>query len=135
MEHPVDIILQDSYDGAVNMIINDGKNRPRLINSRFSVQDENTFKIPDHSGFKDTNIYDEETFDVDTQLKAIPIKIPIVTYDGLIDNGGKLSCGTYTFYFKLADADGNETEVIAESGIVQCHIGSPNSPSAIRMGL
>lgn len=135
MEHPVDIILQDSYDGAVNMIINDGKNRPRLINSRFSVQDENTFKIPDHSGFKDTNIYDEETFDVDTQLKAIPIKIPIVTYDGLIDNGGKLSCGTYTFYFKLADADGNETEVIAESGIVQCHIGSPNSPSAMRMGL
>lgn len=135
MEHPVDIILQDSYDGAVNMIINDGKNRPRLINSRFSVQDENTFKIPDHSGFKDTNIYDEETFDVDTQLKAIPIKIPIVTYDGLIDNGGKLSCGTYTFYFKLADADGNETEVIAESGIVQCHIGSPNSPSAIRMGI
>jgi hypothetical protein len=78
MEHPVDIILQDSYDGAVNMIINDGKNRPRLINSRFSVQDENTFKIPDHSGFKDTNIYDEETFDVDTQLKAIPIKIPVV---------------------------------------------------------
>ena len=135
MEHPVDIILQDSYDGAVNMIINDGKNRPRLINSRFSVQDENTFKIPDHSGFKDTNIYDEETFDVDTQLKAIPIKIPIVTYDGLIDNGGRLSCGTYTFYFKLADADGNETEVIAESGIVQCHIGVPNSPSAIRMGL
>lgn len=135
MEHPVDIILQDSYDGAVNMIINDGKNRPRLINSRFSVQDENTFKIPDHSGFKDTNIYDEETFNIDTLLKAIPIKIPIVTYDGLINNGGKLSCGTYTFYFKLADADGNETEVVAESGIVQCHIGEPNSPNSIRMGL
>ena len=135
MEHPVDIILQDSYDGAVNMVLNDGKNRPRLINSRFSVQDENTFKIPDHSGFKDTNIYDEETFDVDVQLKAIPIKIPIIKYEGLIDNGGKLPCGSYTFYFKLADADGNETEVIAESGIVQCHIGTPNSPNSIRMGL
>lgn len=135
MEHPVDIILQDSYDGAVNMIINDGKNKPRLVNSRFSVQDGNKFKIPDHSGFKDTNIYDEETFDVDTQLKAIPIKIPIVTYDGLINHGGKLHCGTYAFYFKLADADGNETEVIAESGIVQCHIGMPNSPNSIRMGL
>ena len=135
LEHPVDIILQDAYDGAVNMIINDGKNRPRLINSRFSVQDEGTFKIPDHSGFKDTNIYDEETFDVDTQLKAIPIKIPTVKYEGLIDNGGKMYCGSYSFFFKLADADGNETEVIAESGVVQCHIGSPNTPAAIRMGL
>ena len=135
MEHPVDIILQDSYDGAVNMIINDGKNKSRLINSRFSVQNDGTFKIPDHSGFKDTNIYDEETFDVDTQLKAVPINIPHVEYNGLINNAGKLQCGSYTFYFKLADADGNETEVIAESGIVQCHIGTVNSPGTIRMGL
>ena len=134
MEHPVDILLQDSYDGAVNMILNDGKNKPRLINSRFSVQDENTFKIPDHSGFKDTNIYDEDTFDVDTQLKAIPIKIPTVTYNGLIDNGGTLKCGSYSFYFKLSDADGNETEVINDSGIVQVHIGMVNQPSSIRMG-
>jgi hypothetical protein len=31
--------------------------------------------------------------------------------------------------------DGNETEVIAESGLVQCHIGTPNEPSSIRMGM
>jgi hypothetical protein len=39
-------------------------------------------------------------------------------YLGLLPNQGKLSCGAYTFYFKLSDADGNETEVVAESGIV-----------------
>lgn len=135
MEHPVDILLQDSYDGAVNMIINDGKNPSRLINSRFSVQDEGTFKIPDHTGFKDTNIYEESSFDVDTRLKSIPHRIPDLSYEGLIDNGGKLASGTYTFYFKLSDADGNETEVVAESGIVQCHIGQVNKPSSIRMGM
>jgi hypothetical protein len=43
--------------------------------------------------------------------------------------------GTYAFYFKLSDVDGNETEVIAESGIVQCHIGAINKPQTIRMGL
>jgi hypothetical protein len=68
-------------------------------------------------------------------LKQIPIKIPIVSYDGLKDNGGKLPIGTYTFYFKLVDVDGNETEVIAESGLVQCHIGNINTPNSIRMGL
>lgn len=135
MEHPVDIIVQDAYDGAVNLIINDNKNYPRLINTRFSVQDENSFKITDHIGFKDSNVYSEETFNVDTLLKQIPIKIPIIQYDGLKDNGGKLPVGVYTFYFKLVDIDGNETEVIAESGIVQCHVGAPNTPNAIRMGL
>ena len=135
MEHPVDIIVQDAYDGAVNLILNDNKNYPRLINTRFSVQDENTFKITDHIGFKDSNVYSEETFNVDTLLKQIPIKIPVVEYEGLKDNGGKLPVGVYTFYFKLADVDGNETEVIAESGLVQCHIGAPNEPSSIRMGM
>jgi hypothetical protein len=37
LQHPVDIICQDAYDGGVNMIINDDKNPARLINSRFSV--------------------------------------------------------------------------------------------------
>lgn len=135
MEHPVDILVQDAYDGGVNLILNDGKNRPRLINSRFSVQEEDTFKITDHIGFKDSNVYEEDTFEVDTLLKQVPIKIPTISYDGLRDNGGKMPVGSYSFYFKLADIDGNETEVIAESGIVQCHIGDVNKPQTIRMGM
>jgi hypothetical protein len=37
LSHPVDILTQDSYDGSVNVVLNDGKNTPKLINSRFSV--------------------------------------------------------------------------------------------------
>lgn len=137
MLHPVDIVVQDADDGAVNLILNDGKNIPRLINTRFSVQDENTFNIPDHTGFKDTNIYEDSTFDVDTALKAIPIQIPKVEYLGLQANAGNMKAGVYTFFFKLCDADGNETEIIAESGIVQCHIGNvcTQPKEGIRMGM
>lgn len=135
LQHPVDIICQDAYDGGVNMIINDDKNPARLINSRFSVQEENTFKITDHIGFKDSNIYTETGFNVETLLRPVPVHIPQIEYKGLRNNGGKMPVGAYTFYFKLADVDGNETEVIAESGIVQCHIGDTNSPNTMRMGL
>lgn len=135
LEHPVDIEVQPAYDGAVNLILNDGKNVPRLINTRFSVLGDNMFRVTDHTGFKDTNIYEESQFDIDASLKTIAVKIPKVTFNGLIDNGGQMPCGSYSFYFKLADADGNETEILAESGIVQCHIGKTNDPSSIRMGL
>ena len=139
LEHPVDIIPQESYDGSVNLILNDGKNQPRLIGSRFSVIDDGRFKITDHKGFKDTNIYDTNTFKIDTSLKSIAQKIPQLEYKGLTQYGGSLPCGAYTFYFKLSDADGNESEVIAESGIVQVFIeglsdGMPD-PKTIRMGL
>jgi hypothetical protein len=39
-----------------------------------------------------------------------------------------LKIGNYIFYFKLADADGNETDFVGESGIVTLHIGALNSP-------
>lgn len=143
LQHPVDIIPQDSYDGSVNLILNDGKNQPRLVNSRFSVIDNGEFKIPDHSGYKDTNIYDINTFDIDTSLKTIANKIPQVEFYEMTQFAGSLPCGAYTFYFKLSDADGNESEVLAESGIIQLFIGGLSGGSAnsyvssdnIRMGL
>ena len=55
LNHEVDIETQDSYDGSVNLILNDDKNIPRLINSRFSIAEDSTYIIPDHDGNKDTN--------------------------------------------------------------------------------
>ena len=46
--------------------------------------------------------------------------------------GGKLPVGNYHFYFRYADADGNETDFVAESGLVSIFIG--NTPSSIRSG-
>jgi hypothetical protein len=58
LQHPVEILPQYSYDGSVNLILNDGLNIPRLINSRFTVTGKNTYKVVDRKGDNDTNIYD-----------------------------------------------------------------------------
>lgn len=133
--HPVDIQFQDSYDGSVNLLLVDDKNPPRLINSRFSVQDNNSYLIPDHYGFKDSNLYDSKTFDTDTRIKVIYSAIPNLKYEGLQNGAGKLKCGSYSFCFKYSDVDGNETDVCQESGIVQVHIGEISDPSSARMGM
>jgi hypothetical protein len=59
--------------------------------------------------------------------------IPTLTFNGLVE-GGSFPCGSYVFYFKLSDADGNMTNTIQESGIVQMHIGPINSQK-VRMGM
>lgn len=130
---PVDIQTVEEYDGSVNLIINDDVQYPKLINSRFSVQENQTFNIPEHYGNAVTNIYDENSFRTDSQLLKLYQTIPSLTYNGLFE-GGKLSCGSYVFYFKFGDADGNLTNIVQESGIVQVHIGKEGT-SQIRMGL
>lgn len=133
LDHPVQILPQYSYDGSVNLIINDGINIPRLINSRFSATGKNTYEIVDRSGNSDTNIYDSgEQFDIDTSLYKVVSKIPKVELIS-ISSGGQLKVGNYHFYFKLADADGNETDFIAESGLVSVFIGS-NSFYSVHTG-
>ena len=116
-DNPVDIILTDEYDGSQNLILNDDVNEPRLINSRMSVQENHKFLIPEHSGNNVTNVYTNETLNKDISLLKLYDSIPTLSFNGLLE-GGALPCGSYTFYFKLADADGNLTNTIQESGII-----------------
>ena len=134
LEHPVSIECQQSYDGSVNLILNDGINPTRLINNRFTVKQNNTYEVIDRTGNSDTNLYDKDQFDLDTSLFKKINTIPKVEFLGLTV-GGNLLVGNYNFYFKYADADGNETDFIAESGNVVCHIGSINDPYSIRSGI
>lgn len=132
VNHPVEILPQYSYDNSVNLIINDGKNTPRLINSRFSATARNQYQIVDRKGNNDTNIYDQGSqFDIDTSLYKRVVEIPRLRFVG-VNGGGKLPIGNYHFYFKYADADGNETDFVAESGLVSLFVG--NDPSSIRTG-
>lgn len=132
LNHPVDILPQYSYDGSVNLIINDGKNEPRLINSRFSPVGRNRYQVNDRKGNNDTNIYDSgNQFDIDTSLYKKTIKIPAITFQG-VNYGGQMPIGNYHFYFKYLDADGNETDFVGESGLVSIFIG--NSPNSIKSG-
>ncbi len=132
IQHPVDILPQYSYDGSVNLILNDGLNIPRLINSRFTVTGRNTYKIIDRKGDNDTNIYDQgEQFDVDSSLFKNVNKIPTLEYLGT--SNGNLKIGNYHFYFKYADSDGNESDWVAESGLVSVFIGS--TPKSVNTGI
>ena len=133
INHPIQMIPQYSYDGSVNLIINDGINIPRLINSRFSATGRNTYEIVDRKGNNDTNIYDQgDQFDIDTSLYKRVTTIPKIEFKGLI-TGGNLKIGNYHFYFKFSDADGNETDFVGESGLVSVFIGF-NSYQSVHTG-
>lgn len=133
LDHPVDIEVQPSYDGSVNLIINDDKNIPRLINSRFSVREKNTYEIVDRIGENDTNVYNSETFDKDTSLYFQYESNPTIKYNGFVN--GVLPVGQYVFYFTYCDADENESDYIAESGIIPVFIGSDKDPNSIDGGI
>lgn len=123
LNHPVSILPQYSYDGSVNLILNDGKNIPRLINSRFSATERSKYQIVDRKGDNDTNIYDQgEQFNVDTSLYKTTNYIPKLSFSGTYSSGN-LPVGNYHFYFKYVDADGNESDFICESGLVSIFIG------------
>jgi hypothetical protein len=58
-------------------------------------------------------------------------KIPKLEYLGTIS--GNMKIGNYHFYFKYADADGNESDWVAESGLVSLFIG--NTPQSVNTGI
>lgn len=117
INHPVDIEIQPSYDGSVNLIINDDLNTPKLINTRFSPLEEGQYEVVDRSGNNDTNIYDEDNLIGETNLYKSIDRLPYIDFRG-ISFGGQLKVGNYVFYFKYVDSDGNETDFVGESGIV-----------------
>lgn len=133
LEHPVDIQVQPSYDGSVNLILNDDKNIPRLINSRFSAREKNTYEIVDRIGENDTNIYNSNTFEKDTSLYFQYEYNPVIKYMGYIK--GTLPVGQYCFYFTYCDADDNESDYIAESGLIPVFIGSDKDPYSMDGGI
>lgn len=131
VQHPVEINCQPSYDNSVNLILTDNKSAPKLINTRFTVKENNTYEIIDHSGNYDTNIYDDSQFTGDTSLNKQFVSIPKITFNGTL-SGGFLKVGNYVLYITYADADGNETDIVSESGTISCFIG--NEPQSIKGG-
>ena len=133
IDNPIEITTEVSYDDSVDLIITDNVNPPKIINSRFYLTSSTEYKIADRNGNLDTNIYSADNFKIETSLIKNTNKITTIDFLGIKD-GGNMKVGNYTFYFKLADYDGNESDFIAESGKVICHIGTVNSPKSIRGG-
>ena len=134
LNHPIDIQVQPSYDGTVNLILNDNLNPPKLINSRFTTIADNRFEIIDRAGNAETNIYPEGIIEQTTRLFKTTNNIPYIKFEGLVE-GGALKAGNYVFYFKYADADGNESDIVTESGIISCYVGKLNDPFSTRGGI
>ena len=133
INHPVNMEVQPSYDGSVNLIINDNKNTPRLINSRFSTREKNTYEIVDRIGENDTNIYSSDSFEKDTSLYFQYKTNPKIKYKKFID--GVLPVGQYCFYFTYCDADDNESDFIGESGLIPVFMGFDGDPFSIDGGI
>lgn len=118
----VDLKLQPSYDGSVNMIFTDDSNPMRIVNSRFAVDESGMFvDLIDRRAKKDANTYNEVNFH-QTELIPRTIGIPTLTFDGVIP-GGILPGGGYRYFFKYVNADGAETDIIEESRLVSVHEG------------
>lgn len=130
LNNPVDIECQPSYDGSVNLIINDDKNPPRIINTRYSIIEDNRYKIINRNQVNQTNLYDLNNIDEETRLfrniRTIPnIQLKAVNYYG------QLKAGNYIFYIKLADNDYNKTDIVAESGSIPIFHGTLTNISTI----
>lgn len=115
----LDIDCQPSYDGSVNLLVNDAKNPIRLINTRFSKVADNKFEIPDNANIN----YDENFINEQTNLYRTSKVLPRILLDDIVESGN-LFGGNYTIYIKYSDFDNNETPIIAESGIISIFNGS-----------
>ena len=130
LSKPLDLQCQPSYDGTVNLIINDDANPPRIINSRFSVIEDNRYRVINRNQKEQTNLYDVSKIDQQTRLFRTINKIPRIELKRILSTGC-LPGGNYTFYIKYADNDYNKTDVVAESGIVSIFNGNVYEPKTI----
>lgn len=130
LNNPLNIECQPSYDGTVNLIINDDKNPPRIINTRFSKIEDNRYKIINRNQLEQTNLYRVGKIDQQTRLFRNINKIPRIDLINVY-NMGQLKGGNYTFYVKFADNDYNKTDVVCESGQVSVFKGYLNKVESI----
>ena len=130
LNNPLNIECQPSYDGTVNLILNDDKNPPRIINTRFSKMEDDRYKVISRDQLEQTNLYRVGSIDQQTRLFRNINKIPKIDLLN-VSNAGQLKGGNYTFYIKLADSDTNKTDIVAESGQVTVYKGSSAKISSI----
>lgn len=130
LDNPLTLECQPSYDGTVNLIINDDKNPPRIINTRFTTLENNRYRIINRNQKEQTNIYEETMIDQQTRLFRNLNSIPRIQFISE-DYFGQLKGGNYTFYVKFADNDFNKTDVVCESGQISVFNGTISKPNTI----
>lgn len=128
LEKPIDIECQSSYDGSTNLIFNDDQNPPRIVNTRIALLENNRYKVINRNQIEQTNLYTEDKLDQQTRLFRNITRIPKLQFKN-INYFGKLKGGNYIFYIKYSDCDYNETDLVAESGVISVFKGDTSKPS------
>lgn len=123
LDTSLEIECQPSYDGSVNIITNDGKNTPKMINSRLAYVGKNKYYIPERNQSVPTNIYTEDNLPQEANLIKAHITSPKISLSNVIA-GGELKGGNYVFYLQLTDEDYNTSDICAESGPIPVFHGS-----------
>ena len=128
-DNPVTIECQESYDGSVNLLITDYNDVPRIINSAFTVQENDKYERIVRNQAVATNYYADSTVDSTTRLqRSLSADSNFLTIDlKSVEEGGQLLGGNYVFMIKYCDEDNNETSIISESGIVSIFKGTTSS--------
>lgn len=127
--NPVTMEIQPSYDGSVNLIITDGVNPVRMVNSAFSVLPNEKYKLIERRGTYPTNYYSSDELESLTLIRNSNCLSNISLNE--VTSGGQLKGGNYTFYVKFGDDDFNQTDVVAESSIVSIFNGNDCTPYTI----
>jgi hypothetical protein len=129
LSRPVEVQVQPSYDGSVNLLLHDRGTMPALlINSGFARVGENGYQLFERSGQVQTNRYGPADFQgrMQQQLRQqTAAKLALVS----VTDGGQLPPGEMRYYLQYADADGNATAVAAEIGPVQLYNQTGNVPA------
>lgn len=118
----LDIELQNTYDGSINVILAYDEEPIRSINTRFAkLGDADEVTLIKRTGVKSSNTYSDKYF---YQSELIPrvVELPELEFLG-VSSGGKLLGGGYRYYFKYVNSDGGETDVIEESRVVSVFNG------------
>lgn len=122
---------QLSFDGTVNVFFTDGINRPKLINSRFTVLPNNQVKIINRTG-TDSNLYVEDNFQNTLNHVLTSRKLLQVQFNG--QRSGQLPTGNYQYFFRYLTRDGNTTNVRGQSFNIPVFFGDrvSNTKGGIR---
>lgn len=123
LQNILDIECQRSYDDSVNLILNNGSEKPRLINSRFAKLTDDTYEFISRDQIIATNLYDVNKVDSQTDLFLRSSKWPKIRLSKVEDTGNLMG-GNYCFYIKYADDDDNMSDIVSESGVVSIFHGT-----------
>jgi len=119
----VDIEIQTSYDGSVNIITTSEDTLPRIVNSRQDFLKDEVLIIKRDNNNLD-NVYTNETISKTLLVPSLEGMIPKLVFSGVKEEHGKLKNGGYKYYFRLKTADGIESPIIEESRLVTVHSGT-----------